>query len=72
MYFVVVSSRRAIGPRACSFCVEFPIAAPMPNTYPSVNRVDAFTYTTAASTRSVNAAPAASEDVTIASECPVP
>jgi hypothetical protein len=32
-----------MGPRAWSFCVELPISAPMPNSPPSVNRVDAFT-----------------------------
>jgi hypothetical protein len=42
-YLVVVSSRSPIGPRACSFWVEFPISAPIPNSYPSVNRVDALT-----------------------------
>ena len=42
-YLVVHSSRRPIGPRACSFCVELPISAPMPNSPPSVKRVDAFT-----------------------------
>ena len=42
-YFVVQSSRTPMGPRACSFCVELPISAPMPNSPPSVNRVDAFT-----------------------------
>src|SRR2546429_439924 len=46
----VVSSGRAMGPRACSFWVEMPISAPMPNSPPSVNRVDAFTRTAAAST----------------------
>src|SRR6185312_4837485 len=30
-YFVVQSSRTPMGPRACSFCVELPISAPMPN-----------------------------------------
>src|SRR4051812_44757342 len=42
-YFVVQSSRTPMGPRACSFCVELPISAPMPNSPPSVNRVDALT-----------------------------
>ena len=37
------SSRVPIGPRACSFCVELPISAPIPNSAPSVNRVDALT-----------------------------
>ena len=32
-----------IGPRACSFWVELPISAPIPNSPPSVKRVDAFT-----------------------------
>ena len=42
-YLKVVSSRRPIGPRAWSFCVELPISAPMPNSKPSVKRVDALT-----------------------------
>ena len=42
-YLVDVSSRRPIGPRACSFWVELPISAPIPNSKPSVNRVDALT-----------------------------
>ena len=67
-----MSSRSPIGPRACSFCVEFPISAPMPNTAPSVKRVEAFTYTAAASTPAVNACADGTEPVTIASECPVP
>ena len=71
-YLNVVSSRSPIGPRACSFCVELPISAPIPNSKPSVNRVEAFTYTHAASTPLVNASAASSDDVTIASECPVP
>ena len=37
------SSRVPIGPRACSFWVELPISAPMPNSAPSVKRVEAFT-----------------------------
>ena len=50
MYLTVVSSRRPIGPRACSFWVLMPISAPKPNSSPSVNRVDALTTTAAAST----------------------
>ena len=42
-YFSVHSSRTPIGPRACSFCVELPISAPMPNSPPSVKRVEALT-----------------------------
>ena len=42
-YLSEQSSRRPIGPRAWSFCVEFPISAPMPNSPPSVNRVEALT-----------------------------
>ena len=45
-----MSSLRPIGPRACSFCVEMPTSAPRPNSPPSVNRVEAFTATTAEST----------------------
>ena len=42
-YFVVVTSARPIGPRACRRDVEFAISAPKPNSPPSVKRVDAFT-----------------------------
>ena len=49
-YLNVHSSRSPIGPRACSFCVELPISAPIPNSPPSVKRVEALTYTQAAST----------------------
>jgi hypothetical protein len=41
--FVVVSASSPIGPRACSFWVLMPSSAPMPNSPPSVNRVEAFT-----------------------------
>ena len=54
MYFVVVSSFRATGPRACSREVEIPISAPIPYSPPSVKRVDALTYTAAASTSVTN------------------
>ena len=43
MYLNEQSSRSPIGPRAWSFCVELPISAPIPNSPPSVNRVDALT-----------------------------
>ena len=42
-YLNVHSSRRPIGPRAWSFWVELPISAPMPNSPPSVKRVEALT-----------------------------
>src|SRR5215217_2468273 len=71
-YLNVHSSRSPIGPRACSFWVEFPISAPIPNSPPSVKRVDALTYTQAASTPSWNARAASTDPVTIASECPDP
>src|SRR4051794_4415166 len=71
-YLNVHSSRTPIGPRACSFCVELPISAPIPKTPPSVKRVDAFTYTAAASTVAVNACADGTDAVTIASECPDP
>ena len=61
-----------MGPRACSFWVELPISAPMPNTPPSVKRVEAFTYTQAASTPPVKARADSVEPVTIASEWPLP
>ena len=54
-YLNVHSSRRPIGPRAWSFWVELPISAPIPNSPPSVKRVEALTYTHAASTPSWNA-----------------
>src|SRR5438034_166710 len=49
-YLYEHSSRTPMGPRAWSFCVELPISAPIPNTPPSVKRVEALTYTQAAST----------------------
>lgn len=49
IYFVVVSASSPIGPLACNFCVLIPISAPNPNSNPSVNLVDALTYTAAAS-----------------------
>ena len=49
MYFVVVISLSPIGPLAWSFWVLMPISAPKPNCPPSVNRVEALTYTAAAS-----------------------
>src|SRR5579863_9774980 len=71
-YLAAHSSRSPIGPRACSFWVELPISAPIPNSPPSVNRVEAFTYTHAASTPSWNARAASVSRVTIASEWPEP
>src|SRR5205085_1523219 len=71
-YLNVHSSRNPIGPRAWSFWVELPISAPIPNSPPSVNRVDALTYTHAASTPSWKALAAAVSCVTIASEWPLP
>jgi len=69
----VHSSRRPIGPRTCSFCVELPISAPIPNSPPSVKRVRALTYTQAASTPSWNERAASRVGAsTIASECPLP
>ena len=56
---MVVSSRNAIGPRACNFCVLIPISAPNPNSPPSVNRVDALTSTAAESTAAVKCRAAA-------------
>ena len=64
----VVSSRKPIGPRACSFWVEMPISAPNPSSSPSTNRVDAFTSTAAASTSRVNRDAASTDPVRIASE----
>jgi len=42
-YFVVQSSRSPSGPRAWSFWVELAISAPIPNSPPSVKRVEALT-----------------------------
>src|SRR5665213_4419393 len=70
-YFTDVSSRRPIGPRACSFWVEIPISAPSPSSPPSTNRVDAFTSTAAASTSRTKRPAASRSRVTIASEWPV-
>ena len=47
MNFVEVSCSKPMGPLAWSFWVEMPISAPMPNIPPSVNRVEALTYTAA-------------------------
>ena len=44
-YFFVVRASCLIGPRAWSFWVLIPISAPNPNSLPSVNLVDALTYT---------------------------
>src|SRR5581483_538389 len=71
-YFVVVSSRRPMGPRACSFCVLIPISAPKPNSSPSVKRVDALTITAAASTSRSKRRAASRSVVQIASVWPVP
>ena len=51
-YFFAVRASCPIGPRAWSFWVLIPISAPNPNSFPSVNLVDALTYTAAASTLS--------------------
>ena len=67
-----VSSGRAIGPRAWSFCVEIPISAPMPNCSPSVNAVDALTLTVEASTRSTKVSHASQSFAEMASVWPEP
>src|SRR5437588_11496901 len=67
-YLNVHSSRIPIGPLAWSFWVEFPISAPIPNSPPSVNRVEALTYTQAASTPCSKARADSVSRVTIASE----
>ena len=54
MYLELVSSSSPMGPRACIFCVEMPISAPSQNSKPSGQRVEALTYTAAASTSSRN------------------
>ena len=49
--------------------MEMPISEPSPNTAPSLNRVEAFVYTTAASIESVNNFLCVALWVRIASEC---
>ncbi len=49
-HLYVVSSRKAMGPRACNRWVEIATSAPKPSCDPSVNRVLALTYTAAEST----------------------
>ena len=51
---MLVSSGKAMGPRAWSFWVEMPISAPIPYCSPSVKAVEAFTITAAASTSAAN------------------
>src|SRR6478735_4817348 len=71
IHFVVVSSVRPIGPRACSFWVDMPTSAPRPSSPPSVNRVEAFTMTAAESISAMNLSALARSLVRIASVCPV-
>jgi len=54
MNFELVNSFRPMGPYACTLEVLMPISAPNPSSKPSLNRVDAFTNTTDASTLSRN------------------
>src|SRR5690606_28463281 len=68
-HFSVTSFSKANGQRACSFCVDIPISAPKPNSPPSVNQVEAFTYTAAASTVCKNITICCSFFETIHSEC---
>src|SRR6478672_2013999 len=68
-HFSVTSFSSANGPLACNFCVEMPISAPSPNSAPSVNRVDALAYTTAASTSFINRSHTSLFSDTMASEC---
>src|ERR1039458_6542615 len=67
-----VSSRSPIGPRACSFWVEIPTSPPSPNSPPSMNLVEAFTMTAAASPRLTHASAFEGLLVRIASLWPVP
>ena len=55
-----------MGPRAWSFWVEMPISQPSPNSPPSVNRVEALTYTAALSTFAVKYRSASGLRVTMA------
>ncbi len=68
---VLVSSRRAMGPRACNFCVEIPISAPKPNSPPSLKRVEALTMMKAESSPAMNARSLSIEAVRIDSVCPL-
>ena len=47
---MLVNCSTPTGPRACSLPVEMPISAPMPNSPPSANWVEALTSTMALST----------------------
>src|SRR5579859_401738 len=66
-YLKLVSCSTPTGPRACSLPVEMPISAPMPNSPPSANWVEALTSTMALSTAARKASAAAASSVTMAS-----
>ncbi len=72
MYLNVVSCSSPIGPRACIFPVEIPIAAPNPNPPPSANCVDAFSSIIELFTWLKKYSAILSSSVMIASVCPVP
>jgi len=63
----VVSSAAPTGPRGGRRWVEMPISAPMPNSPPSANWVEALTRTMALSTSRRNRSAVAASSVTIAS-----
>ena len=64
----MVSSSSPIGPLAWSLSVEIPISAPMPNSPPSVKRVETLWYTHAESTSLRNSAARSASFVTMHSE----
>src|SRR5689334_8849986 len=68
-YLKVVSCSAPTGPRACILPVPMPISAPMPNSPPSANCVDALCITIAESSPDRNRSAAAASSVTIDSVC---
>src|SRR5205085_9304573 len=68
-YLNVVSCSTPTGPRACSLPVPMPISAPIPNSPPSANWVDALCITIAESNPVMNRSAAERSPVIIASVC---
>ena len=66
-YLKLVNCSTPTGPRACSLPVEIPISAPMPNSPPSANWVEALTSTIALSTSLMNFSAASASSVMMAS-----
>ena len=71
-YLTLVSCSAPTGPRACILPVAMPISAPMPNSPPSANWVEALRITMAASMRARKRAAVASFSVRMASVWPEP